>query len=477
MTEKIEALRLVVAYCETQYIEPGSLLWDALIVMRRMIAEGAQQPQGEAKPVAWIEGEESARHVGLQTMLRNGMMYSTRWHWDVAPQTSNPVWPIYAAPPQAAPVAQAEADLAAIYDAFGIGKEARTLSVLLTNLRNMKHFTELLWAVEREFFMVPGEPSDEPEDEGCEPNDECLVNCWGSTKEQYIEQFRAALAAKAVAPVAQGLDVDAVMTGIQEFASTWSVVGGRFDDGTAMERAEECKAEIRAILAQAAPSVSTAKCFKCGHPAHSDSCVNVAPSAQQVEQLPVELRAVAETVAEGAGFWATCTGCYDTEDGRPTQKYAHSDVFCCELGNGCRECGGLGAVWDDTDYAAMAEFMEQRDAAPAEEGPRDGADDESGDLTVESIERTAGICSEFFASRLRFLIGRVRALESASPAALTDIVRDLEKCHTGQRYGDDKRRPGQQSPRSWRSNTADIVEAFQAAAGAFKALKSAAYFS
>ncbi|WP_340519816.1 hypothetical protein [Cupriavidus necator] len=28
---------------------------------------------------------------------------------------------------------------------------------------------------------------------------------------------------------------------------------------------------------------------------------------------------------------------------------------------------------------------------------------------------------------------------SASPAALTDIVRDLEKCHTGQRYGDDKR--------------------------------------
>jgi len=87
--------------------------------------------------------------------------------------------------------------------------------------------------------------------------------------------------------------------------------------------------------------------------------------AQQADQLPVELRAVAETVADGGGFWTPCTGCYDTEDGRPTQKYAHSDVFGCELGNGCRECGGLGAVWDDTDYAAMAEFMEQPDAAPA----------------------------------------------------------------------------------------------------------------
>lgn len=120
-----------------------------------------------------------------------------------------------------------------------------------------------------------------------------------------------------------------------------------------------------ARLQAAAPSASTEKCFKCGHPAHSDSCVNVAPSAQQVEQLPVELRAVAETVAEGGGFWATCTGCYDTEDGRPTQKYAHSDVFGCELGNGCRECGGIGAVWDDTDYAEMAEFMMKDDAAPA----------------------------------------------------------------------------------------------------------------
>lgn len=86
------------------------------------------------------------------------------------------------------------------------------------------------------------------------------------------------------------------------------------------------------------------------------------PSAG-AQPLPVELLAVAETVAKGGGFWAPCTGCYDTEDGRPTQRYEHSDVFGCELGNGCRECGGLGAVWDDTDYAAMAAAMEGKDAA------------------------------------------------------------------------------------------------------------------
>lgn len=74
-------------------------------------------------------------------------------------------------------------------------------------------------------------------------------------------------------------------------------------------------------------------------------------------KLAVELRGVAETVAKGSGFWTPCTGCYDTEDGRPTQRYAHSDVFGCELGNGCSECGGLGVVWDDTDYEAMADSV------------------------------------------------------------------------------------------------------------------------
>ncbi len=99
--------------------------------------------------------------------------------------------------------------------------------------------------------------------------------------------------------------------------------------------------------------------------------LGASPASVAAPALPVELRGIAEAIKEGTacgkGAWATCTGCYDTEDGHPTQKYAHSDVFGCDLGCGCQECGGIGAVWDDTDYAEMAEFMARDDSAqPAE---------------------------------------------------------------------------------------------------------------
>ncbi len=42
------------------------------------------------------------------------------------------------------------------------------------------------------------------------------------------------------------------MTLAQEFASSWSLVGGRFDDGTMLLSAEQRKSELRACLAAAA---------------------------------------------------------------------------------------------------------------------------------------------------------------------------------------------------------------------------------
>lgn len=66
---------------------------------------------------------------------------------------------------------------------------------------------------------------------------------------------------------------------------------------------------------------------------------------------------VKERIAEGDGFWRSCSGCYETEDGQNVHGYPHSDVFGCELGGGCGECGGIGAVWDTTDYAAMGEEL------------------------------------------------------------------------------------------------------------------------
>ncbi|MFQ6776923.1 hypothetical protein V6Z69_17090 [Cereibacter sphaeroides] len=88
------------------------------------------------------------------------------------------------------------------------------------------------------------------------------------------------------------------------------------------------------------------------------------------EAVPPTWQAVADDVArvlsEDCGAWVSCTGCYATDEGYPT---AGADpVFGCALGMGCRECGGLGAVWDPTDWSALAVEDEgelSRDAAAA----------------------------------------------------------------------------------------------------------------
>lgn len=64
-------------------------------------------------------------------------------------------------------------------------------SVQVTCIENAKRFSDHLSAIEGEFFMVPGEPDEDYPDD--EPDDECLVNRWGSTTEEYVEQFRSAL--------------------------------------------------------------------------------------------------------------------------------------------------------------------------------------------------------------------------------------------------------------------------------------------
>lgn len=88
-----------------------------------------------------------------------------------------------------------------------------------------------------------------------------------------------------------------------------------------------------------------------------------APAAQG-EALPIELTGVAESLAQGSGFWAACSGCHELNEGYSSGAY--SSVFKCALGNGCSECGGLGAVWDTTDYDAMAEALAAPERAEAE---------------------------------------------------------------------------------------------------------------
>lgn len=90
-----------------------------------------------------------------------------------------------AAAPQV--VADERAVLNEIADLFSIGAEARKEpGVILANVRNTVKFANLLHAVEREFFMSPDDEN------------ECLLNCWGSTTEQYLAAISSVLQAAPV---------------------------------------------------------------------------------------------------------------------------------------------------------------------------------------------------------------------------------------------------------------------------------------
>ncbi|WP_395503062.1 hypothetical protein [Ectopseudomonas mendocina] len=101
-----------------------------------------------------------------------------------------------------------------------------------------------------------------------------------------------------------------------------------------------------------------------------DTLADIRPGVHELYASPAELEGVAEVLAEGHGFWRSCTGCHETEDGHPVGSYAYSSVLQCSLGSGCSECGGLGATWDNTDYDEVVRLMLEDD--PTLEG---GADD------------------------------------------------------------------------------------------------------
>lgn len=71
--------------------------------------------------------------------------------------------------------------------------------------------------------------------------------------------------------------------------------------------------------------------------------------------LPIELNGVSAALDYGKGLWRTCTGCHESNEGYPTGPY--SALMKCHLGGGCFECGGIGAVWDTTDYEDMGRYL------------------------------------------------------------------------------------------------------------------------
>lgn len=82
------------------------------------------------------------------------------------------------------------------------------------------------------------------------------------------------------------------------------------------------------------------------------------------ERLWEEAR-IRELVREGDGLWRSCSGCLELEDGQNVHGYPNSAIFGCILGGGCSECGGLGAVWDTTDYVEMGKVLSTPEPKPA----------------------------------------------------------------------------------------------------------------
>lgn len=95
--------------------------------------------------------------------------------------------------PQGQALPDAADQLAQVYAAFGIGEQARTLPILLTNIENARRRAECLWAIEREFFTKEVPVEDWLADEPGETHEECPL-LWGANRADYVEQFRAALA-------------------------------------------------------------------------------------------------------------------------------------------------------------------------------------------------------------------------------------------------------------------------------------------
>ncbi len=77
--------------------------------------------------------------------------------------------------------------------------------------------------------------------------------------------------------------------------------------------------------------------------------------ASSVAAKALELDGVPNALGSGKGIWQTCTGCHESNEGYPTGPF--SDTLKCHLGGGCFECGGIGAIWDMTDYEDMGNFI------------------------------------------------------------------------------------------------------------------------
>jgi len=90
------------------------------------------------------------------------------------------------------------------------------------------------------------------------------------------------------------------------------------------------------------------------------------PNAEAVTEGMAEAalikKSVKDVIQEDGGFWNSCSGCHETVGGYSSVPV--STIFKCQLGIGCHECGGIGAVWDNTDYEAIYKDITSEPSSP-----------------------------------------------------------------------------------------------------------------
>lgn len=142
------------------------------------------------------------------------------------------------------------------------------------------------------------------------------------------------------------------------------------------------------------------------------------PAPQPVAvEVPEELCGVPDVLEEGRGMWRTCTGCHEVFEGHPVGEYPYSKVMKCDLGSGCFECGGIGAIWDTTDYEEMGRHLAQDcDTPPAD--LRDENERLKAQLNMATDELTdvASIlsCLDEFRPTIDSINATIRAIEESA---------------------------------------------------------------
>lgn len=171
----------------------------------------------------------------------------------------------------------------------------------------------------------------------------------GAGSQEVVDALRSALAALQGIPPVQHVTVTGLRYRPNEF-DDWGQI--RNADGS-----------MFASVRRPASEEELAEHRRNGTDPYEDLARRLMASFEPKSKLPIELDGVAEQLSETYGMWRSCTGCHELNEGVPLGTY--SNILKCHLGIGCYECGGIGAIWDRTDYAAMGEYI----AADAEHPP------------------------------------------------------------------------------------------------------------